>query len=206
MTKDDGKFPAEGDDSPFDPHEGGLDHLDEAQWLPEMLQQSDLLVPEELHSCFSDAPFEHCIECGCNLMESGITYVIQKARRNGETVLELAICMNCAQSMQDTMSVESRAVMEEFMDRLVPRTEEHEEGTCLCCGRDLDRSGDEYEIAGLALGPLLLSPVIMFCVQCHEELEESLSEETRRGGQAFIEKNFPGIPADLGLPVGLFGG
>ena len=208
MTKDDqGNNPsAEGGDENEREFVGSeYDELDEMQWLPELIDQSSLMVPDELHSCFSNEPFQHCIECGCNVLNGGTTYVIQKARRDGETVLELAICMNCAQSMQDGMSEESREAMEEFLGGLMPRSEDHQDGTCLSCGCEVDQAEDEYEIAGLALGPILLTPVILFCVACHEELEQNLSEETRKGGEDFIEKNFPGIPADLGLPISFLG-
>jgi hypothetical protein len=186
--------------------ETAFDELDELGWLPSLIDQSDLLVPEELHSCFTDAPFANCLECGCEILESGTTYVIQKARRGGETVLELAMCLACAQSVQGSMSAESKATMEEFMANLMPRAENHTPGTCLNCCREVDSDEDEYEIAGLALGPILLTPLIMFCSECHEELEENLSEETKKGGEEFIEKNFPGIPADMGLPISFLGG
>ena len=206
MTKENDSNNPEGEEQDsYEPFEEEFGEFEELSWLGDLVDKSSLEVPRELHSCFSNEPFKNCIECGGEIVESGSTYVIQKARRNGETVLELAICIDCAQSMQDTMSVESRKTMETFLAGLMPKAENHPEGCCLSCSRSVDASEDEYEIAGLALGPMLLSPPILFCVDCHEELEKNLSEETRKGGEDFIEKNFPGIPADFGLPISFLG-
>ncbi|MCB9833218.1 MAG: hypothetical protein H6807_12155 [Planctomycetes bacterium] len=162
-------------------------------------------LPEELHSCFEEGPFRHCIECGCELLDSGRTYLIQKAQRDGETLLEMAICQDCAGQVQGKVSEESRKVLEAFIERIGARSGRLPEGSCLACLQTV-RPEDEFEVAALARGRHLVAPPLIICSRCHEELEESLSEETRRGGQEFIEKNFPGVPADLGLPFGLVSG
>ncbi len=206
MKDTDNDRPQDDETDPFEFFDEDLDDLDEYQWLPHLINQSDLKLPKELHSCFSEAPFEICIECGCDILNDGTTYVVQKAKRNGETVLELAICMTCAQGVKGTMSEESRETMEQFMGEMAANAEDHEEGTCLACGFQVDQKDGEYEIAGMAMGPILITPILLFCAKCHEELDSKLSEETRKGGEDFIEKNFPGIPADIGLPISFLGG
>ncbi len=174
-----------------------LDHLAGIEFLlPE--------IPDELHSCFEEGPFRICIECGHDLLESGRSYLIQKARRDGETLLELAICQDCASRVQGKVSDESRAVLEEFVERIGARAGSVPSGSCLACRTEVPPEA-EFEIAALARGGRLLAPPLLICGSCHEELEESLSEETKKGGQDFIEKNFPGVPAELGLPFSLVG-
>ena len=181
-----------------------IEELSELFWSISETEPSFPTIPLELTSSYSDGPFEICIECGVNLMENGCNYVIQKSRRNGETVLEMAICSDCAGNMDGQISEESKIAIEDYLSSLSPKADSITEGQCIGCDSMIDQDQADFEIVGMARGPYLLSPAIVFCHSCQEKFEELLSEETKKGGQDFIDKNFPGVPENMGLPVGFF--
>jgi hypothetical protein len=64
-------------------------------------------VPEIFWSFETGQPIRRCGLCDCDLMEPGTNYLIEKAFRNGETIFEHALCMDCHTESVAQMSAES---------------------------------------------------------------------------------------------------
>ncbi len=157
-------------------------------------------VPPEFWSAYSSGPFEHCIECGRSLLEDGAPlYSIEKVMKAGETILEFAMCMGCAKSTSKEISEESRERIDEFLSGAsIVST-----GLVRCsfCGEFQDEAEGEFERFTLARYTSMIGPGHVVCHRCQEAMEKLLSVETRRSMDDFVEKNFPGVPEGLILPV-----
>lgn len=65
-------------------------------------------IPAELYSDYSGNPFDTCIDCGADLLNDEVPYVIVKQIVAGETVFEMAICLSCTTKLQQEYSEESK--------------------------------------------------------------------------------------------------
>ena len=158
-------------------------------------------MPRELYSCFAEAPFAACIECGRDLTVDPVPYGIQKVRRGGETIFEFALCMPCMEGINGEMSEESRLNIETFIAQAEFHSLRLE--ACNLCGRSSGPDLDEAVICGLGWAGFLVEPPRSICVECADGLERLLSKATRDQMGDFTTRNFPGVPADVDLPVGL---
>ncbi len=162
-------------------------------------------IPPILFSTQTERPFEVCIDCGGNLIESGAPYGVEKVIRNGEVIFEYAICTGC-----------TRILLQEFSEESLKRISEYlrEEGAillsggdpdhCHRCGRAREEFQAEHTVSALLIGDQLLSGVSTLCAACTEGIESVLSKKTREVHEDFITRNFPGVPANLDIPVGAF--
>jgi len=160
-------------------------------------------LPEELHSNFSNSPFEKCIECERPLLNADESpYFIQKSCRDGETILEFAVCFECGQRNDAGISEDSKNALEAFFQKITV----HQHGLygCNFCGSERTDDTKEYEVFALAKGPMLVGPGHMICEDCSSKLESVLSVETRKSMDDFVGRNFPGVPEGLLLPVTVF--
>lgn len=64
-------------------------------------------IPEVFWSFETGKPINRCGLCDRNLMEPGTNYLIEKAFKNGETIFEHALCLQCHTRSVDEMSTES---------------------------------------------------------------------------------------------------
>lgn len=165
---------------------------DSMLWRPE--------IPRDLHSDYTGAPFDACIECGRALLASATVYAIQKDYQDGECVLEFAICLSCMESMNGDWSEESRNNVESFLAENSLRMAAG--FACDLCGTLATDCGDDFALAAIAFENHLLDQPHRICGSCKDRLAELLSEETRRGMDDFTERNFPGVPAGIDLPAG----
>jgi len=111
-------------------------------------------IPPQLHSDFLDRPFQTCIECSRPLLEGDVVYAIQKDYHGGECILEFAICLECMESMNGDWSEESRQSVEDFLaSHAILRA-----GGLACdlCGRPAEECEDDFAVAAIARGGLLL--------------------------------------------------
>jgi hypothetical protein len=69
-------------------------------------------VPREFHSEYHSAPFPKCIDCECELLDSGEVYAVIKSIVAGETVFEMAICGACSTRLAESYSEHSRCAFE----------------------------------------------------------------------------------------------
>jgi hypothetical protein len=164
--------------------------MEEAQFMP----FEDRPIPQELWSEYLDAPFDTCSSCGESL--SGGIYEIQKVSNQRETILELACCMRCSQSLAREYSAASMESIRRFLTTHL----------------DLRRAPDACNICGCAIAAAptssvwavcsaqrLLLPVLHVCSSCEEAMQELLSQKTKDAHEDFVNRTFPGVPADLDL-------
>lgn len=193
-------------------------------------QPSEPAIPRILHSMETGQPFRTCIECGSDLDASTKPYGIEKVLRQGEVIFEYAICADCTFVMMREFSKESLQRMAAYaealrrelrdpeaedLDRFLRALEgdteiaavvpEERESLDHChrCGGTGDSFQDEHTIVGVLSGKKLVTGVSMVCGRCTDGMEDILSKHTRDRHEGFVEKNFPGVPAGLDLPVGL---
>jgi len=146
-------------------------------------------MAETFHSFETNTPFQHCCDCGCNLVNAEM-FIVNQSFVGGECVFEFAICHQCRQKMHDQLSEESRVAMFDFMhDHVDMKSREKELGydsetddylaACISCHqpRALTKS---YTLGGMFSGTELLKgpfPMLM-CSTCEEALAETLSDVT----------------------------
>ncbi|MAB77829.1 MAG: hypothetical protein CMJ89_00625 [Planctomycetes bacterium] len=185
-------------------------------------------VPPILHSVFAKGPFETCVDCGAGLLDAWTPYAVEKVIRQGEVVLEFAICVDCQIVILREFSEESIDRIREYtagtlnqsdeIDRILEvlgHQTEDRLGTpppptpapdrCQRCGAQDDAYTREHSIGGILIGDRLIANVSSLCGKCSDGLDQVLSQKTREAHDDFIERNFPGVPAELDLPVGAIG-
>jgi len=80
-------------------------------------------IPKEFYSFDTNKPFTHCLICGCDLTTGFQEYFIEKAIRNypehevHDVVYEYAMCLTCARSMNEKMSLESTRKIHEYFSQ-----------------------------------------------------------------------------------------
>ena len=156
-------------------------------------------LPSELHSSYSGSPFEKCVDCERPLQDPPQPHLIQKVRRDGEVIFEFALCMTCAERNDSSMSEESRENIEAWFAENTMAGVGRDR--CNICGGERDQ--DEHVVVAMAVGSDIVGRGHLFCSACTDNLEELLSEATRRQMEDFTQRNFPGIPEHFGLPAGV---
>ena len=155
-------------------------------------------IPSDLFSEYEERPFQSCTRCGESLSDFDGGYQVSKAYRNGECVVEYALCEHCRTSMMDEFSDESKQRLNDFHQQAV-----HHQGgidECSVCG--VPRAGgnvEDFVITGLCEGLHLLDS-IMICGICGEQVQELLSKPTKDTWRRFMDDHFPGPPSLDELP------
>lgn len=157
------------------------------------------LIPKIYHSEYSGEPFATCLVCEQPLSEAG-DYMVEKVIRNGEAVLEMALCDVCAQGMireysQESLEREIRT-LETWMSDGGPEDRE----LCIGCRHPRDHAGG-FVLAAEFTGGFVPVTEVAICETCAEILESQRSRRTRENFGGFIEKHFPGVPHYVDLPV-----
>lgn len=149
-------------------------------------------IPEVFWSFETGRPFTRCSLCGRDLMEEGTNYLIEKAFREGETLFEHALCLDCHVGCQEEMSEESRRnIRAYFADRVDiesrPMQLQQKAGAdsarwldhCLVKGYPLEECG-EYQIYGFCIDRDLIfnGAPYMICGEVIDEILELLSSQT----------------------------
>jgi len=152
-------------------------------------------IPHPFHSFETDAPFTHCCDCNCELIQSAQMYMIQKNYDGDECVMEYALCSNCKDFLFDNaakLDGPEQCTEEESMQQIE---------TCLTCGVAKDDC-KSHTYSGLFVGTELIpGPMpMMICGTCQEQIAEGLSDHTRDVRNKFYEENFPSPPSQLDLP------
>ncbi len=161
-------------------------------------------IPDELHSEFEERPFHICTRCGESLVDFEEGYQISKVYRNGECIMEYAICLPCHSSMVAEFSADSRAKMEKFQ----AENFHHADGLfqcAVCAGKRTDEGPSEYGLAAMCLGDEVMHD-LMVCGTCTERMQSLISPETRERWDRFVGENFPcaptaSTPTPSGVPV-----
>ena len=148
-------------------------------------------IPPILYSVYEEGPFASCIACGRDLADRFTLYQVQKTWRQGEVVLEIAVCLPCLAEQVKEFSRESLAKMESFFTRAYRPTDSLD--SCHFCRCAVTAEG-EYEIAALCGGIYLARPPVTMCGACGARVQEGLSRKTRDSWGEFMDRNLPGVP------------
>ena len=169
-------------------------------------------IPKEFYSFESDSPFTHCIECERNLHDSNVSYVVEKAIRNypefktSDTIIDYAICVNCAMKIRESFSKESIQKIDEFLGRNLNRflasasatDNPFEAGpkTCMITGEKRDELL-EYQIYAHCRGKFLdpFVPPYMISDKAVEQILPLISKSTQDILDGFFEKHFSPDPS-----------
>lgn len=166
------------------------------------------LIPDELHSEYTEGPFASCTRCGEGLKDYPGGFQISKAWKNGECVFEYALCDHCRTQLMEEFSGESKKSLAKFQDERV----RFDAGLACCsvCSKPRTKGNKaEFVVTGVCDGDRLLHG-IMVCGTCGEETQKLISTHTRDTWRRFREDNFPGPPGDEVFepadtkPVGVF--
>lgn len=157
------------------------------------------LIPPELHSAYSEGPFQKCSDCGGALRDPDVVHLIGKSWRDGEVVFEFALCMPCALALFSQYSEESKKNLEAYF-RPLDLSGRSGLSACVRCGRADDLS-EEKNIEAVALGDVLLDEPVLICGPCAEGAEAVLSKQTKETFDRFARRVCPSLPADVDLPA-----
>lgn len=149
-------------------------------------------VPEEFWSFETGEPMKACRLCGRDLMMEGTNYLIEKAFKNGETIFEHALCLDCYTKCHEEMSDDSKIRIRDYFAERVDMNARHstlfeKHGTkhnrwishCMVKGYPVEECG-EYQLYGFCIdkdlvfsgAPYVLSGEVI------EEILDLLSSET----------------------------
>lgn len=178
-----------------------------------MNRYSDFYPAPKVFWCFETGEmFRRCFMCDIDLMIEGTNYLIEKAFRKKEVIFEYAMCYDCVQQMRETLSVQSRKLIDNYFDEHVDIEERRKTliethgrrthswiGNCLITGTPISQC-EEYQIYGWFIDkdivftgmPYMLSGVVL------DELLNLLSNETIGVLDDFSKKLF-GIDMPQGL-------
>lgn len=167
-------------------------------------------IPPIFHSLEHEGPFRACTLCGCDLAES--EYFIERVFHHQEPIVEMAICSGCRDEQAQEISAESLVRIRTFlegrlkkgdrMERLAALSDLSNLGPWLdtCLISDLPAAESPYRsiFAACYGSELMLSTGLPFMVsgQVNEELNELLSEQTRRACDDFLGTHF-GMPPEF---------
>lgn len=155
-----------------------------------------------------------CSLCDCDLTAEDMPYLIEKAFRDGETMFEHALCLQCHFQCMEEMSEESlNNIQTYFSDRTDPVNRpallleqfgtDHKRwlGKCMVKGYPIEECG-EYQIYGFCSGTNLVfsGAPYMICGEVVEDILELLSNETL-GTLADLSDRLFGIDAPKDLLV-----
>lgn len=171
------------------------------RWIP---------IPQQFHSLYHEGPFTNCVDCDCNLIESGRLYGIERVFRGTEPIMEMAICEVCRNKISEELSQESQMRMNAFVEERCDwekRFEQAQEWDGSEIERWLDHCAllkipaeecKEYQLAAICRGNLMsidLLP-IMISGAASEEMQKLMSKKTRdRLGE--MVGDFFGMPSEF---------
>src|SRR5688572_19734065 len=85
-------------------------------------------IPSVFYCHATQKPFEACLICSRNLLKTDAQYVIEKAIRQypgftaKDVVSEYAICLECNNILQKTLSVHSKTIINNYFSQKVDFT------------------------------------------------------------------------------------
>jgi hypothetical protein len=175
-------------------------------------------IPEAFFAFETKKPFTHCIECE-KILDDETDYVIEKAMRRydnyaaTDTIIDYAMCTQCAMKMRDELSKESLSSMDRFfnaaMQKVVSQSDRSnsaisdEQGMrCIVTGKRIEEC-QEYQIYAHCRGSSLSGMIkpYMISSEAVDQLLPLLSTSTTDFLNGFFDKHFKPDPS-LMEPVG----
>jgi hypothetical protein len=149
-------------------------------------------VPKIFWSFETGRPMDRCRMCDCDLMENSTDYLIEKAFCNGETLFEVALCLDCHTKCAAELSKESTENIQRYFetrinieDRFFNNSKkfgtqhEHWISHCMIKGYPIEEC-TEHQIYGYCSGSDLLfsGAPYMLSGESIEEIVDQLSSKT----------------------------
>jgi hypothetical protein len=168
-----------------------------------------LVIPEVFYCDRTGSRFDRCLVCD-EVLTQRTVYLIEKARRAGETLYEYAVCLDCYLTFREDLSYTSvRAVDKFFAERvefelrniemkaIAPDRVEPWLSECVVYRTPI-LPEDEYQIFALCQGHNLIMDHFPYaiCGEAVGELYELLSPKTRGETDRFIEEQL-GLPPEM---------
>lgn len=166
-------------------------------------------IPKIFQSFETNAPIDRCADCDNYLLEDGTRYIIQKAFRGSEVILEFAWCLKCHAQIMEVYSKETR---NRFWDFFLDRVNMEERGkklldehwttlepwisSCMTCDTKRDKCSS-YILIGDCDGPDLLYQYMpyLICETCELALNDCMSAKSRDIWDDWIGENLDVPPA-----------
>ncbi len=165
-------------------------------------------IPDIFYQHDNGEPFNKCISCGKPLYINDEEYFIEKAFRNfpsinaREVVFEYAICFSCTTKMRSSLSLNSRARVDEFFIKKLSQKDFEKDFSdplefCLLSNRHKNEE-QEYQIYAHCKGNEINGSQGFFMISgtILDEINELLSPETKDELDRFWDNNF-GLPPEL---------
>ncbi len=154
-------------------------------------------------------PFRHCIHCRLPLAEVDAPWLVTKDYRQGECMLEYAICQPCRNEVVDGFSEESKEAVRNFLEHeidwaarvaefMMMHSVEQRLEHCISCRSPRNTAGGFVLSAQFdSDGHLIEGPLpVMLCDQCSARLVSTLPDSHREVWQGFLTSHFEGPPDD----------
>lgn len=171
-------------------------------------------VPKTFRSSETGKPFDHCLVCNKFLLKDGTPYMIEKAIRQyaghnvKDVIFEYALCMSCMETLNASISEESKQRINAYFarhSRLVERREKLLQrktlriqpwiNRCVIKNTPITKS-PEYQLVGQCDGKHLLFTYAPFALslEAMDEISSLMSEKTLGEIDDFMGKYFSGPP------------
>lgn len=171
-------------------------------------------IPKRFYSTITDKPFSHCVSCDKYLLSPNNPYVIEKAIKQypdyntTDVIFEYAMCMDCYQNINESLSTESKLSIEKYFVENVDLNErrkllvKNEElsiekwtSKCIIKGTPVNKL-TEYQIACQCDGEYLLFTNMPFVIGniALDEMMQLLSNKTIGEIRGFYDKYFSPDP------------
>ncbi len=171
-------------------------------------------IPKAFYATDTDKPFSNCISCDKYLLLPNNPYVIEKAIKQNleykttDVIFEYAMCMDCYQNINGSLSTESKISIEKYFSGNVDLNErrklllKNEElsikdwtSNCLIKGTHI-KELTEYQIACQCDGEYLLFTNMPFVIGnlALDEMMQLLSNKTIGEIRGFYDKYFSPDP------------
>jgi hypothetical protein len=167
-------------------------------------------IPKIFYDYITEQPFSKCVCCEKPLLDGSTIYLIEKAIKGSDVLIEYAICLPCAEQKNAAMSQESKeriqAWFEEHVDieaRANRLASQHgfdfEAWTAECIITGKPKADlEHYCVGGMFQGAHMLfgfGPYIM-SAEAQKEMSSLLSKQSKDEYDKFIGDNF-GLPPEL---------
>jgi hypothetical protein len=171
-------------------------------------------IPEIFHSFQAEGPFERCLICERYLLKDGVQYLIEKAYKKEEVIIECATCMDCCINMREELSRESLQRIDSYFDehvdllmrrrKLIRTSSDRLEpwiDKCVITGRDRSEQ-ENFQVYAQCDGKDLLFSYLPYMISgaAINQMYKLLSKKTRDHLDGFVDEYF-GLPSEfLDLP------
>lgn len=178
------------------------------------MQPNLIDIPPVYYPFDSNEPFKECLVCGTDLTLGTRDYFVEKAIKNHvefkvkDVVFEYAMCSECAEKMQKSMSEESQQNMQNYFlqhENFMQKVQEFQIGEggpidevlskCSITGEAIDDMG-EYMMFGHFRGGKMVATTMPYVIggKAMDEISELMSNKTLDEMNGFMGQYFGGPP------------